>query len=131
MQAIALMEDWEFADINPKAEPLFVAPDGRILRYALRPGQVVQEHNAPHSPVYIVVLKGHGIFAGAEGKELRFGPHALIIVDAAETFRFRAEDDELVFVAFLREAPGVGEFPSRTMEEALDRRKTIRNTTVA
>ena len=65
MQAIALMEDWEFADINPKAEPLFVAPDGRILRYALRPGQVVQDHNAPHSPVYIVVLKGHGIFAGA------------------------------------------------------------------
>jgi len=117
MKAIPLMEDWEFNDKNPKAESLFVAPDGRILRFALRPGQVVQEHSAPHSPVYIVVLKGQGMFAGAEGKEQRFGPNALIVFDAGENHSIRAEDEELVFVAFLREAPGVGQFPSRTIKE--------------
>ena len=117
MKAISWMKDWEFNDTNPKAEPLFVAPDGRILRFALRPGQVVREHSAPHSPVYIVVLKGQGMFAGAEGKEQRFGPNALIIFDAGENHSIRAEDEELVFVTFLREAPGVGQFPSRTIKE--------------
>ncbi len=117
MKTIPLMEDWEFNDNNPKAEPLFVAPDGRILRFALRPGQVVQEHSAPHSPVYIVVLNGQGMFAGADGQAQRFGPNALIVFDAGEKHSVRAEDEELVFVTFLREAPGVGQFPSRTLKE--------------
>ena len=117
MKTISLMEDWKFNDKNPNAEPLFVAPDGRILRFALRPGQVVREHSAPHSPVYLVVLKGQGLFAGADGKERRFGPPDLIVFDAGESHSIRAENDELVFVTFLREAPGVGQFPSRTAKE--------------
>ena len=117
MKTIALMEDWRFNEKNPNVEPLFVAPDGRILRFALRPGQVVREHSAPHSPVYIVVLSGQGLFAGAEGTEQRFGPNTLLIFEAGELHSIRAEDEELVFAAFLREAPGVGQFVSRTTKE--------------
>lgn len=106
MKSVQLLENLEFHDKNPNAEPLFVSEEGRILRFTLRPGQVVREHSAPHSPVYIVVLKGHGMFAGADGKEQQFGPNALLIFEAGESHAARALDEDLVFVTFLREAPG-------------------------
>ena len=117
MNATQLLDNLEFHDKNPNAEPLFVAPDGRILRFALRPGQAVREHSAPHSPVYVVVLKGQGLFSGADGRERRFGPNTLLTFEAGENHSIRAEGEELVFVTFLREAPGVGQFPARTARE--------------
>jgi quercetin dioxygenase-like cupin family protein len=101
-----LMNNWEFQEKNPYAQPLFVAHDGRILRFALRPGQVVEEHQAPHSPVYIVVLKGQGIFSNAEGIEQKLGPNTLIIFEAGEKHSIRALDADLVFIAFLHGTPG-------------------------
>jgi quercetin dioxygenase-like cupin family protein len=106
MKIIPLMEDWEFKDKNPNAQPLFVTQDGRILRFALKPGQIVREHQAPHSPVYIVVLSGQGMFAGPDGKEQLLGPNALIIFDVGENHAVRALDEDLVFVAFLHGAHG-------------------------
>jgi quercetin dioxygenase-like cupin family protein len=106
VKTVKLMENWEFKDDNPYAQPLFVAQDGRILRFALRPGQSVREHSAPHSPVYIVVLQGQGMFAGADGKEQQFGLNALVIFDAGENHSIRAMDEDLVFVTFLHGAPG-------------------------
>jgi quercetin dioxygenase-like cupin family protein len=106
MKIDQLMENWEFNAKNPYAQPLFVSPDGRILRFALRPGQIVREHQAPHSPVYIVVLKGQGMFASSDGKENLLGPNALIIFEAGENHSIRALDEDLVFVAFLHGAPG-------------------------
>lgn len=106
MKTQMLMEGWEFHDKNPFAQPLFVSHDGRILRYALRPGQIVREHQAPHSPVYIVVLEGQGMFAGADEKEQQFGPNALIILEAGEKHSIRALDEDLVFVTFMHGAPG-------------------------
>lgn len=106
MKIEKLMENWEFKEKNPYAQPLFVARDGRILRFALRPGQVVREHNAPHSPVYVVVLKGEGMFAGVDGKEQLFGPNSLIIFEAGENHSIRALDEDLVFVTFLHGVPG-------------------------
>jgi quercetin dioxygenase-like cupin family protein len=106
MKTVTLMENWEFNDKNPYAQPLFVSHDGRILRFALRPGQIVREHQAPHSPVYVVVLKGQGMFAGADGKEQQLGPNALIIFDAGENHSIRALEEDLVFVTFLHGAPG-------------------------
>ena len=105
MKPVQLLEELKFHDKNPYAEPLFVAEDGRILRFALRPSQVIREHSAPHSPVYIVVLKGRGMFAGADGQEEQFGPNALLIFEAGENHSARALDEDLVFVTFLREAP--------------------------
>ena len=105
MKSTQLLEKLEFHDKTPYAEPLYVAADGRILRFTLRPGQSVKEHQAPHSPVYIVVLKGYGMFAGADGKEQRFGPNALLVFDAGEIHSARALDEEFIFVTFLHEAP--------------------------
>jgi quercetin dioxygenase-like cupin family protein len=105
MKTMQLLERPEFHDKNPYAQPLWVAEDGRILRFALRPGQSVREHSAPHSPVYIVVLKGEGMFAGADGQEQQFGPNALLIFNAGEEHSVRALNEELVFVTFLHEAP--------------------------
>jgi quercetin dioxygenase-like cupin family protein len=105
MQSIPLYDNWVFHDNDPYAEPLFVDDNGRILRFTLKPGQSVQEHTAPNSPVYIVVLKGTGLFSGDDKREQQFGPGALLIFDTGEPHAIRAEDEELVFVAFLQGVP--------------------------
>jgi quercetin dioxygenase-like cupin family protein len=105
MQAVQLLANWEFHDKDPYAQPLFVAHDGRILRFTLRPGQSVREHRALHSPVYLVVLKGHGLYAGSDGREQSFGPNTLLIFEAGENHSVRAVDGDVVFVAFLHGAP--------------------------
>lgn len=106
MKSLQLLEELGFHEQHPYAEPLFVDAAGRILRFTLRPGQSIREHDAPHSPFYVVVLKGQGIFAGEDGQEQRFGPHALLIFDPGESHVIRALDDDLVSVGFLQGAPG-------------------------
>ncbi|MCP4369330.1 MAG: hypothetical protein GY797_14625, partial [Deltaproteobacteria bacterium] len=69
MKTVKLLDGLEFHDKDPYAQPLHVDKNGRALRFTLRPGQSVQEHNAPQSPVFIVVLKGHGLFSGGDGEE--------------------------------------------------------------
>jgi quercetin dioxygenase-like cupin family protein len=104
MKTIQLLKNLEFHDKNPYAEPLHVDKVGRALRFTLKPGQQVVEHNAPESPVYVVVLKGHGLFAGGDGQEQQFGPNALLIFDPGEEHAIRALDEELVFLAILHGA---------------------------
>ena len=106
MQSFDLHDKVVFHDRDPYAEPLFVDKTGRILRFALQPGQSVREHMAPHSPVYIVILKGNGIFSGGENREQRFGPGTLLVFETGELHAIRAEGEELVFVTFLHGAPG-------------------------
>jgi len=105
MKVTQLLDNLEFREKNPYAEPLYVEQDGRVLRFTLRPGQQVREHNAPHSPVYIVVIKGIGLFSGGDGIESQYGPNSLLIYDIGENHAIRALDEELVFVAFLRGVP--------------------------
>jgi quercetin dioxygenase-like cupin family protein len=105
MLAIPLHDNWVFHDKDPFAEPLFVDENGRILRFTLKPGQSVQEHTAPHSPVYITILAGTGLFSGGEGQEQRFGPGTLLILDTGEPHAIRADAEDLVFVAFLHGVP--------------------------
>jgi quercetin dioxygenase-like cupin family protein len=108
MISIPLRDNLVFHDDNPYAEPLFVDQDGRILRFTLKVkvGQSVQEHTAPHSPVYnMVPLKGSGLFSGGDKKEQRFGPGALLVFDRGEMHTIRAEDEELILVAFMHAAP--------------------------
>src|SRR5690606_36094293 len=62
MKSQQLLDDLEFHQSVPFAQPLFVRSDGRILRWMLKPGQQIREHSVPHSPFYVVVLKGHGMF---------------------------------------------------------------------
>ena len=105
MKSLSLLENVQFHAQSPYAEPLFVSDEARILRFTLRPGQVVQEHNAPHSPVFVTVLQGRGLFAGADGVGQSFGPNSFVIFDAGEPHSIRALNEDLVLLLFLREAP--------------------------
>ena len=105
MKSMSLLEKVEFHDKDANAEPLFVSEEARILRFALRPGQMVREHNAPHSPVIVTVLQGRGLFAGGDGVEQEFGPNELLIFQAGEDHSIRALNEDLIFTVFLREAP--------------------------
>jgi quercetin dioxygenase-like cupin family protein len=105
MLAISLYDNWVFHDKDPYAEPLFVDENGRILRFTLKPGQSIREHTAPHSPVYIMILTGTGLFSGDNGQEQRYGPGTLLILDTGEPHAIRADDEELIFVAFLHGVP--------------------------
>jgi quercetin dioxygenase-like cupin family protein len=116
-----LLENLEYHENNPYSQPVYVARDGRILRFTLRPGQEVKEHEAPHSPVYIVVLQGHGVFAGGDSKEATFGPNDLLIFEAGEPHSIRALAEELVFVVFLHGAPDTGGFKSRLLSQRDER----------
>lgn len=104
MKTMHLLEGLQFHDKDPYAQPLFVDKTGRVLRFTLRPGQSIREHNAPDSPFYAVVLKGQGMFAGSNGKEQQFGPNSLLVFDPGENHLIRALDEELVFVGFLQGA---------------------------
>lgn len=105
MLSIPLHDNLVFHDKDPYAEPLFVDTTSRILRFALKPGQSVREHMAPHSPVTIVILKGSGLFSGADNQEQRLGSGTLLVFDVGETHAIRAEAEELVFVAILHGVP--------------------------
>lgn len=106
MEVFQLNKDWIFNEKDPYAEPLHVDPEKRVLRFALRPGQEVREHLAPHSPVLIVILQGEGVFTGGDDVEQRFGEQTLLIIDSGEKHSIRALDNDLVFVAFLHGVPG-------------------------
>jgi quercetin dioxygenase-like cupin family protein len=104
MKTFQLLENLEFHDKNPYAEPLHVDKVGRALRFTLKPGQQVTQHSAPDSPVYIVVLKGQGVFAGGEGREQQFGPNSLLIFNPGEDHAILAPNEELVFLVVLQGA---------------------------
>ncbi len=105
MKTFLLLEGLEFHNDAPYAQPLLVNEEGRVLRFMLRPGQSVREHEAPHSPVYIIVLKGDGLFAGPDGQEQRISPGTLIVFGAGEKHSLRADKEELVCVVILHGAP--------------------------
>lgn len=106
MLAFQVEQDYIFHDRDPYAQPLFVDKTGRILRFMLKPGQSVVEHTAPHSPVYIVVVEGKGLFSGADGAAQPFGPGALLVFEPGEPHAIQAQEEALIFVAFLQGAPG-------------------------
>ncbi|MDW8319255.1 MAG: hypothetical protein RMN53_15600 [Anaerolineae bacterium] len=107
MRSTHLLESVEFSEVRPTAKPLYVDEHGRILLFALRPGQSIREHSAPHSPFYALVLQGVGAFAGEDGKEQLVGPNALLIFAPNEMHSVRALEEDLVFVGFLHGAPTV------------------------
>lgn len=106
MKSKQLLDQLEFHESVPYAQPLLVDKDLRILRWMLKPGQSIVEHSVPHSPFSVVVLKGYGMFTDSSGKEQKFGPNALLVFEPGEAHTVRALDEELVFVGFLQGAPG-------------------------
>ena len=106
MRTMNLLEDLEFHEPNPYAQPLLVDQHGRVIRFTLKPGQSIREHHASGSPFYVVVLKGHGVFVGANGEEQQVGPDTLLVFDPGENHEVRAMDEEFVFVGVLYGVPG-------------------------
>ncbi len=106
MRTMPLLENLEFHEAAPYAQPLYVDEYGRVLRFTLKPGQSIAEHETPHSPFYVVVLKGHGAFAGGDKEEHQFGPNNLLIFEPGECHTVRALDEELVFIGFLHGVTG-------------------------
>jgi len=102
MWSYPLTEKVEFHAENPFSQPLLVSEWGRVLRFSLNPGQTIGEHEAPHSPFFVVVLEGEGMFSGEDGQEQRFGPDSLLIFAPGERHAVRALDQKLVFVGFLQ-----------------------------
>ncbi len=122
MRTIQLLEGLEFHEHNPNAQPLFVDRNGRVLRFMLKPGESIKEHNTHASPFYVVVVKGHGVFAGKEGKEQVMGPNSLLIFDPGESHHIRAEQEELIFVGFLHGEPSnVGHAPGGILGKGASR----------
>jgi quercetin dioxygenase-like cupin family protein len=106
MRTTKLLENLQFHDRSPYAQPLYVADDGRVIRFMLQPGQSITEHHAPSSPFYVVILQGRGVFSGADGVEQSFGPNDLLIFDKGEHHAVRALDEPLIFVGFLHGVEG-------------------------
>ncbi|MCL5951165.1 MAG: cupin domain-containing protein [Chloroflexi bacterium] len=106
MKVMNLLENLEFHNRNPYAEPLYVDSEGRVLRFTLKPGESIREHQGHDSPFYVVVLRGTGVFAGGDGKEQKLGPDSLVIFGPHESHHVRAGKEELVFVGFLHGAEG-------------------------
>ena len=102
MKAHQLLVDLKFHDSAPFAQPILVDQDSRILRWMLKPGQQIEEHRVPNSPFHVLVIKGRGMFAGADTQEEEYGPGSLLVFKPDEPHTVRALDEELVFIGFLQ-----------------------------
>ncbi|MBZ0301608.1 MAG: hypothetical protein K8J31_17815 [Anaerolineae bacterium] len=112
MKSEQLLDNLEFHESVPFAQPLFVHKDGRILRWILKPGQEITEHSVPHSPFFVVILQGHGMFSVRGEQAQEFGPNSLLIFSPGEAHTVRALDEALIFIGFLQ---GVADMrPDRT-----------------
>ncbi len=105
MQTMDLLSGIQFSNEYPEAQPLYVSKNGRVIRWNLRPGQSIRQHNVPYSSFYVVVLQGTGMFSGKDGKEFRVSQNTLVVFEPGENHSIRALDQDLLFVGFLEGAP--------------------------
>lgn len=105
MEHINLMDGIQFNETHGIARPIHVDKNGRLLEFALRPGQEIKEHSSPSSPVYLIVLKGMGLFRGSQNAEIKAGPGSILIFEVDEKHSIEALDGDLVFVAVLHGSP--------------------------
>ena len=106
MRTAQLLSKIHYREEGPNADPIYVDRNGRAILFTLKPGQSIKGHEVPDSPFYVVILRGHGLFAGGDGKERRLGPDDLLIFDPSEEHQVRAEDEELAFIGILHGAAG-------------------------
>lgn len=105
MKTSHLLEQLQFDDHRAHAEPLLADHNNRIIRFMLKPKQKVKEHQVSSSTVILVVQKGRGLFYGKNGDVQELGPHGLVIYEPGEAHTIEALDQELVFIAILKQAP--------------------------
>ncbi len=103
MKIIQLFDTLQFHEKNPYPQPLCIDGQGRILSFALRPGQSIREHNAPDSPLYLIVLDGNGIFSGGDAREIECAPGTLLVFEPGERHTLRARDRDLILIGFVHD----------------------------
>jgi quercetin dioxygenase-like cupin family protein len=109
MEYVDLMQDIKFNDSHPIAQTIHADKNGRLLQFALEPRQELKEHSNSSSPVYLLILKGEGVFRAEGGAETVAGPGSIVICDVDEKHSVQARDEELVFVAILHGSPRKGD----------------------
>ena len=102
MKSMNLLESIEFNDEQAHAQPILADENNRILRFALKPGQLLKEHRAPSSAVRIIVLEGKGIFKGENEASVTCGANSIIVFEPNELHSVQAMDENLIFVAILQ-----------------------------
>ena len=105
MRKTELLENLIFHDNKPYSEPLFVDERARLLRFTMKPGQTISEHNAPSSAFYAIILRGEGTFSDGQGASHPVKPNDLLVFDVAENHSVQAGDTEFVFLGILQSAP--------------------------
>ncbi|GMQ78766.1 MAG: hypothetical protein BMS9Abin02_1301 [Anaerolineae bacterium] len=118
MRTIELLAGVKFNEKQPHAQSLHSNKDARALRFAFLPGQSIKAHDAPHSPVHLMILQGKGVFTSQDGVERECGPGMMIIFDAGETHTVRALEEDLVYVSIYNGVPTTSESEHRKMVEA-------------
>lgn len=120
MRTINLFEGIKFNQRNAHAESLHSNEDGRALRFAFLPEQHIKQHEAPHSPIHLIILQGRGMFASGDGVECECSEGMMVAFDAGEPHTVRALDEKLVYVAIYKENPATHQYESehRQMVEA-------------
>ena len=103
MKVEYLLENLKFNDDHPHAETLFNNETSKVIRFCLKPGQEIKEHQAHRYKLNIIILRGKGIFAGGDGQERCFYPFTLLQFEVNELHKVSAIEQELVFIAFLDE----------------------------
>lgn len=106
MKIFALAEQLRFSETRPISEAILGDSDHRILRFCLKPHQLIAEHRSPHSSVVLIGLQGTGLCRDGEGHELRLGPLDLIVLAPGEAHSLEALEEDFVFVALLHGVPG-------------------------
>lgn len=106
MKSIQLLEGltWNHKKGHAHAEAVYVSETGRALRWTLLPGQEIAPSRTPHSPAFVTVLQGTGIFYHENGSEIKLGPNSMVVFEPGELHSVRAEE-ELVCIAVLHAAP--------------------------
>ncbi len=105
MKPVSLLDGLVFKEDGPNAQPLVVDESGRVMRFTLKPGQVLKPHRGPKIALLMIVLKGHGLFRGEAEQPLECGPGTMLVFDVEELHGAQALDEELVFLAILRQTP--------------------------
>lgn len=120
MRTIELLKDITFSERNAHAESLHSNEEGRALRFAFLPRQEIATHESPSSPIHLIIIKGRGMFTGADGIERECSEGMMVVFDSGEKHSVRALDEKLVYVAVYKESqPGLKyESAHRQMIEA-------------
>jgi len=112
MRTIELLEDIAFRESSPHAESLHSNDEGRALRFAFLPEQRLAAHNAPHSPIHLIIIQGRGMFTGADGIERECSEGMMVVFDSGEEHSVRALDEKLVFISIYKENPAALKYDS-------------------